>query len=142
MLSSYLFFSRVSILFLWLGLRLCLVSVRRWKQLASVGTIIFRPIMLEILYTTPEKILSNVIDIISFINENLLMHLNNNVTSLQVEIARAFYDRKELPTIPQESPFQDSYPDFSPYCQTKAIAVILQQKFNYKQISHLLNILD
>lgn len=32
---------------------------------------------------------------------------------------------KQLPTIPQESPFQDSYPDFSPYCHTKAIAAIL-----------------
>lgn len=28
-------------------------------------------------------------------------------------------------TIAQERPFQDSYPDFSPYCHTKAIAMIL-----------------
>lgn len=32
--------------------------------------------------------------------------------------------RSEWLTIPQERPFQAGYPDFSPYCHTKAIAII------------------
>lgn len=30
--------------------------------------------------------------------------------------------------MPQESPFQEAFPDFSPYCQTRAIAVTLLNK--------------
>lgn len=44
--------------------------------------------------------------------------------------------------MPQESPFQASYPDFSPYCQTNAIAIILFSIEKKKQTTMKIKMVD